>query len=118
MDQLACINVPELPLQLLLRTQPDWREQPVAVIDQDRPQGRILWVNERARWFHILPGMSYAAALSLSGSLHAAEVPAAEIGRTIESTARRLQQFSPHVEACREDPGIFWLNADDFNLRS
>ena len=57
MDRMACIDLPAFPLQLLLHRRPEWREQPVAVVDSDRPQGKILWVNERARASRILPGM-------------------------------------------------------------
>ena len=44
-----------------------------AVVDSDRPGGKILWVNERGRSFRILPGMRYAAGLSLVGTLRAGE---------------------------------------------
>ena len=72
MDRMACVDLPAFPLQLLLRRHPDWREHPVAVVDCDKPQGKILWVNERARAQRILPGMRYAAALSLAARLRAA----------------------------------------------
>ena len=75
MDRTACINLPEFPVQLLLRRHPDWKNYPVAVVDADKPQGEILQVNECARSFRILPGMRYAAGLSLSGILRAAVVP-------------------------------------------
>ena len=75
MDRLACIDLPAFPLQLLLRRRPEWKDRPVAVVDKDTAQGKLLWVNERARASRLLPGMRYAAALSLDGSLCAAEVP-------------------------------------------
>ena len=64
MDRLACVDLPVLPLQLLLRRHPDWRRQPAAVVDRDKAQGTLLWVNEAARQKRILPGMRYATALS------------------------------------------------------
>ena len=111
MRRLACVDLPALPLQLLLREHPDWRRGPVAVVDRDRPHGKILWVNERARKTRILPGMRYAAALSLSGALRAAEVPPACISAAVEAALRALQRHSPGVEPRREEPGIFWLGA-------
>jgi protein ImuB len=111
MDRMACIDLPAFPLQLLLRRRSDWRDHAVAVVDSDRPQGKILWVNERARARRILPGMSYAAGLSLAGDLHAAEVPADEIDRAVSTLGRRLRRFTPHVEPARDDPGVFWLDA-------
>lgn len=111
MDRTACIDLPAFPLQLLLRRHPEWRAHPAAVVDSDRPQGKLLWVNERARTSRILPGMRYAAGLSLAGSLRAAEVSGNEIQRSIASIARCLQRYTPHVEPSEKDPGVFWLDA-------
>ena len=111
MDRTACIDLPAFPLQLLLRRQPRWRAYPVAVVESDRPQARILWVNERARASRILPGMRYAAGLSLTGDLRAAEVPAKEIDGAVAELVERLRRHSPRVEPSRDDPGAFWLDA-------
>ena len=46
--RLACVYVPSLPLQLLVRRHPEWIDRPVAVVDKDKPHGTVLWVNERA----------------------------------------------------------------------
>ena len=62
--RLACVDLPAWPLQLLVRRHPDWRRQPAAVVDRDKAQGTLLWVNEAARQKRILPGMRYATALS------------------------------------------------------
>jgi protein ImuB len=110
-DRTACVNLPVFPVQLLLRRHPDWRDYPVAVVDSDKPQGTILWVNEQARSFRILPGMRYAAGLSLTGRLHAAIVPKKEIDRTAACLSKRLRSFSPHVEPSVDEPGVFWINA-------
>jgi len=97
-DRLACVDLPALPLQLLLRRRPDWASHPVAVVEEDRPQGLILWVNERARGRRVLPGQRYAEGLSLAADLHAAVVP----GHAVDEARRRLtwqlRRFSPDVE--------------------
>ena len=90
MDRMACVDLPAFPLQLLLTRNPEWGTRPVAVVDSDRPQGVILWVNERARGFRILPGMRYAAGLSLAGDLRAAVVPQDDIQRAVARVARKL----------------------------
>ena len=115
MRRLACVELPELPLQMVLRQRPEWTSQPVAVVDVDKPQGRILWVNEPARRLRILPGLRYAAALSLSGDLRAAVVPSWEIEQAIESVTQRLRNWTPEVEPSKEVPGVFWLNASGLN---
>ena len=111
MDRMACVELPAFPLQLLLRRHPDWDGRPVAVVDRDKPQGVILWVNEPAQDARIRAGMRYSAGLSLARTLHAGEVPSAEIEREVAALADRLRRFSPDVEPCRDEPGVFWLNA-------
>jgi protein ImuB len=110
-DRTACVNLPVFPVQLLLRRHPEWRKHPVAVVDSDRPQGAILWVNDRARSFRILPGMRYAAGLSLAGGLRAAVVSKEEIGDAVASLGEQLRSFSPRVEPARDEPGVFWVDA-------
>ena len=111
MDRMACVELPAFPLQLLLQRHPDWAGRPVAVIDRDKPQGVILWVNEHARACRIRTGMRYGAGLSLARTLHAGEVSPAEVERGVAALADRLRRFSPDVEPSRDEPGIFWLNA-------
>lgn len=111
MDRMACLNLPVFPVQLLLRRHPDWKNLPVAVVDADKPQGMILWVNERARSSRILPGMRYAAGLSLAGSLRGGVVPKREIDKAVGYLSKRLLSFSPRVEPAVDEPGIFWIDA-------
>jgi protein ImuB len=108
--QLACVDLPAFPLQLLLRHHPEWASHPAAVVAEDKPQGLILWVNERARQQGVLPGLRYAAALSLATNLRAGAVAPAAIEKTIEELTHRLICFSPEVEPSAEEPGVFWLN--------
>jgi protein ImuB len=111
MDRLACVDIPSLPLQLLLRDHPDWKDHPVAVVAEDKPQALILWVNEKARRSNVLPGLRYANALSLTGDLRADVVTQTVIETNIQSLTKTLQRFSPEVEPAPEEPGVFWLNA-------
>lgn len=111
MDRTACVDVPALPLQLLLQRSPGWASGPAAVVDRDRPQGVLLWVNDAARGCGVLPGMRYAAGLSLAGGLRAGEVPEAEIRDGVFRLAERLRRFTPDVEPSAQEPGVFWLGA-------
>ena len=111
MDRLACVDLPALPLQILLRRYPDWENQPAAVVERDKPQAPILWVEERARERGILPGMRYAAALSLCADLRAGVVEEHEVEETVTRILDRLSHFSPSVEPSSGEPGIFWLDA-------
>jgi protein ImuB len=111
MDRMACVDIRALPLQVLLRDHPAWQGEPAAVVDRDKPQGVIQWVNESARTHRILPGMRYAHGLSLCCGLHGGVVPPAEIAATVDLLAQRLWACSPRVEPSAREPGVFWLDA-------
>lgn len=108
--RLACVDLPAFPLQLLLRRHPEWSVYPAAVVAEDKPQGLILWVNEKARRHGVLPGLRYAAAFSLASALRAGVVTPAETKKAVSELARRLMRFTPEVEPSAEEPGVFWLN--------
>ncbi len=111
MDRWACVDVPALPLQLLLRREPSWARHPVVVVDEDRPQGTILWANERARRCKVWPGRRYAAGLALASDLRAGVVEESAIEAAVEELLKLLAEFSPEVEPHPSEPGLFWLNA-------
>jgi protein ImuB len=109
-DRLACVDLPAFPLQLLLRRHPDWAGYPAAVVAEDKPQGLVLWVNEKARQQGVLPGLRYAAAFSLASALRAGEVAPAESKKAVTELTRHLMRFTPEVEPSAQEPGVFWLN--------
>ena len=116
MARLACVDLPAFPLQLLLRQHPEWVPYPAAVVAEDKPQGLILWINEKARQLGVLPGLRYAAALSLAAGLHADEVAPTEIHNAVKNLTRRLIRFTPEVEPAAEEPGVFWLDVVGLKL--
>ncbi|HET6339842.1 MAG TPA: DNA polymerase Y family protein, partial [Polyangiales bacterium] len=107
---VACLDLPAFPLQLVWRDEPSWRSHPVVVIDEDRPQGTILWACERARKVGVLVGQRYAHALSLCGGLRARVVPPEKIDAAIGELRAVLHRLSPRVEP--GEPGTFWLDGD------
>ena len=109
--RLACVHVPALPLQLLVRRHPEWIDRPVAVVDEDKPQGKVLWVNERAYRSRVLPGTRYAAGLSLCRRLCAGEIHEEEVDQGVRRLLELLWRFSPEVEPSVDEPGVFWVNA-------
>lgn len=116
MDPLACVDVPAFPLQLLLRQHPEWREHPVAVVAEDKPTARILWVNEASRERRILSGMRYAAGLTLDRELRAGVVSDGEIQCEVGRITALLRAFTPEVEPADGEPGVFWLGASGLKL--
>ncbi len=109
MDRLACVNLPAFPLQLLLRRNPEWAGRPAAVVAEDKPQAKILWVNGKARRAGVLPGLRYAAGSALASDLCAGEISSAEIEKQTALLATRFMRFTPDVEPAENEPGIFWL---------
>ena len=107
---IASLDLPALPLQMVWRSEPAWRAHPVVVIEEDRPQGVVLWACERARKAGVLVGQRYAHALSLCGGLRARVVPPEQIATAIEELRTALHQLSPRVEP--GEPGSFWLDGD------
>jgi protein ImuB len=108
---IACVDLPALPLQLVWRSQPAWRGAPVVVIQEDRPQGIVLWACERARASGVLPGQRYAHALAICAGLHARVVAPARIAESIVELRTALHALSPSVEPAAGEPGTFWLDA-------
>ncbi|MES1255624.1 MAG: DNA polymerase Y family protein [Acidobacteriota bacterium] len=115
MDRLACVDVPALPLQMLLRMQPAWVNLPVAVVEDDRPHAPVLFLNERARRAGVRQGQRYATALGLSTDLRAAVVPRTQLEQTVALLVEGLRRYSPHVEPAADAPGVFWLDASGLN---
>jgi protein ImuB len=107
-SRVACLDLPAFPLQLVWRSEPAWRAHPVVVIDDDRPQGTVLWACERARGSGVLIGQRYAHALSLCSELRARVVPPEQIEAAITELRAKLHELSPRVEV--GEPGTFWLD--------
>ncbi|MFN0241948.1 MAG: Y-family DNA polymerase [Planctomycetota bacterium] len=110
MDRLACLDLPALPLQLLVRVHPTWRGEPAVVVESDTPHGLVVWTNRAAREAGVLPGLRYAAALGLCARLRAGVIASSEIERAVAEILVLLQRFSPHVEPCAGEPGVFWID--------
>ncbi len=120
MNRLACVDVPVLPLQILLRRHPEWREEPVAVVAEDRARVRIRWVNRRGIALGVRPGMRQAAAVACCPALRIGEVRSPEVARETSRLAERLGRWSPQVESASNfhpfvsgfgAAGTFWLRA-------
>ncbi len=113
---MACVDVAAFPLQLLLRDHPDWKDHPAAVVDRDKAQGAILWVNSPAHATGILPGMRYGAGLALSRHLRADVISRSAIDKAVAGLVPRLRRFAAEVEPSRDEPGVFWLGASGLSL--
>jgi protein ImuB len=100
------VDLPALPLQLVWRQRPEWRAHPVVVIEEDRPQGVVLWACERARAQRVLPGQRFGQALSLCSGLRAQVVEPEVIAMAVEELLVALSRVSPRVEANAGGAGV------------
>ena len=108
--RVACLDLPGFPLQLVWRQEPAWRNQPVVVVEHDRPQAEVLWACERARACGVLAGQRYAFALSLCSGLRARIVAPSQIEEATTELRAALHRLSPRVEP--GEPGTFWLDGE------
>jgi protein ImuB len=110
--RLCCVDVPALPLQCLVRREPELATLPAVIVDELQPQGVVLWSNRAARTAGVRTGARYGHALSLCAQLRAGLVTDAEQQTAISDIAELLRTFTPLVEPARQEPGVFWLDAN------
>jgi protein ImuB len=108
---VACLELPDLPLQLVWRREPSTRARPVVVVEADRPQARVLWACERARGAGVLPGMRYSHALGLCGGLVGRVIADDAIAAAVSELHAVLATLSPRVDL-GGGTGSFWLDGD------
>jgi protein ImuB len=108
--RVACVDIPDLPLQMLLRQNPSWRAAPVAVVLEERPEAELLLVNAKARALRLSTGMRFGAAKSLVPGLRVGTVSSLEAEQMVGELVRDLQTFSPHVERDPVHAGVFYVD--------
>lgn len=108
--RIACVDLPAFPLQLVLRAHPEWREDPVVVVEDETALAPVLWANRPARAQRIVRGLRFGQAQSLAARVHAAVVAPPEIERAATDVRDALIRLSPSVESFRGQPGVFWLD--------
>ena len=108
--RIACVDVPALALQLVLRAHPEWASDPVVVVEDDRPRAQIVWANRAARAVSIHRGMCFSEAKALSSVLHAEVLDPHALDQAIEALFEVLLKLTPHVEPALDQAGLFWVD--------
>jgi protein ImuB len=106
----ACVDLRDLPLQILSRDRPELQGRPLAVVAEDRPDAVLTHVDSRARKLRLAPGMRYGAAKNLVPALRAATVAPERIEAILRELVVALQAFSPRVEVDPARPGTFYVD--------
>lgn len=107
---IASLDVPALPLQLVLRKHPAWGEDPLVIVGEDSPTAPVQWANKAAREHRIDRGLPFSQAKTLAAKLRAAMVPEHEITQAVDTLFEVLLRYSPHVEPAEDLPGLFFLD--------
>lgn len=108
-ERVACVDLPALPLQLLLRAHPEWRAEPVAVLARPDLQAEVLYCNTVARRRGVAVGMRHAAALALAPELQTDVVTDEALRAAGEELQALLLLRAPRVEP-GDPPGVFWID--------
>ena len=111
MRRVSCVLLPMLPLQILLRQKPHWHAAPVAVVDDEGPNGRITHLNALAKKSRLRIGMRQSVARDLLPNLHIAVLLPEQVSKVSRELISALQTFSPRVEAL-DQPGAFQLDPE------
>ena len=67
--RIGCLLVPDLPLQALVRAEPELGKVPLAVAEGEGGRARVLHVSAHARAEGVTPGLPVSDALALSPGL-------------------------------------------------
>lgn len=108
--QIACLSIPDFPLQLSMRALPADFQLPVALIDRSDVRSTVVAVDERAKKRGIYPGLLYARAAALCPELHAVQFSQQLTEHVHCQIIRHLCEFTPAVEPVPEQPGAYYLD--------
>lgn len=108
--RIACIRIPDFPLQLSKRDLPTDFRMPVALIDRNDSRSIIMAVDRLAAERGIHSGMSYVTAIGLCPELHAVCPHIKKINQAHQRLVDHLNTFSPAVEPVAELPGAYYLD--------
>jgi len=111
MKRVSCVSLPMFPLQIVLRDRSHWHGAPIAIVDDEGPNGRITHLNALARRSRLRSGMRQSVARDLLPNLHTALVPPETLSELSKELLQGLQTFSPRVEAS-EQKGVFIMDPE------
>ena len=108
--RLACLHIPLFPLAARLRSEPELRDEAIAIVDGSGNAARVQSASKRARKFGIRPGLSLAQARAILPSL-VARGRDEECERAAQEALLDLaESFSPRVEDAGE--GVVYVDLD------
>jgi protein ImuB len=67
--RIACVYVPDLPLQAVLRRNPEHRAEPVALAESPGERARVVACTRSARQAGVVPGQLVSQARAVASGL-------------------------------------------------
>ncbi len=107
---LACVSIPELGLQALLRRPEIPKAAALALVDRPGPQARITACTGSAKRSGVRRGMRASAATGLCEGLQMIAIRDDEFASIQDMICNELDRFSPRIEPGPPDSGAFWVD--------
>ena len=108
--RIACVQIAGLALEVLRRDHPEWRDRPLAVVERERADGKLLLVDPLASHMGLRRGMRYGPAQSRVPGLRAGVVSPSRIDAMVAELTTAMQAFSPRVDATAGLDGTFLID--------
>jgi protein ImuB len=107
--RIASVLIPNFPLVVHLRDQPELSEEPVALVENPTNRSTVLHTNIQAARWGVSSGMTVVQAKNVCPELHVLIKEEKKEHRRFDELLRELQRFSPFIEEAK--PGIAYLDA-------
>jgi protein ImuB len=108
--RIGCLLVPDLPLQALVRAEPELGKVPLAVAEGEGGRARVIHVSTHARAEGVTPGLPVSDALALSPGLLVRWVEPALVESARAAVLDAAASVSPRVEEVL--PGIVVVDVE------
>lgn len=110
MTRIGCLLVPDLPLQALLRAEPELAKVPLAIAEGEGGRARTVHVSAHARAEGVVPGLPVSDALALSPGLLVRWVDPQLVASARAAALDAAASVSPRVEEAR--PGVVLVDVE------
>lgn len=113
--RIACVLIPDFPLVVLLRDQPELLEKPAALAENPTNSSTVLNTNALAASEGIEPGITVVQAMNICPELCVLIRDAKREQYRSDELTRNLQNFTPQVEVTK--PGLAYLDVSGFKRK-
>lgn len=113
--RLACLYLPALPLQAVLRAEPARCNEPLAIVEGEGGRARIGAVTPHALRLGVRPGLTVSEAEARAPGLLLRRASPALVQAACAAAFDAASSISPRVEAGR--PGVVFADATGLSLR-